>query len=141
MVQCDLSGQLIEPTLARFAEERRSLDDIKKLPALNDILVNAVLDRAQFALVNIEWHNAVASASRNDLLAAFLFSMSFGVAISTMADEYDAMEVRRTDVNVHARIVDAIEAQNPDLAYRRMEKHIRATRAVTSGREYREISI
>jgi DNA-binding FadR family transcriptional regulator len=133
------SRETIEPTLARFAAERRSLDDIKKLRALNDDLTTAVSDRAQFAAVNIEWHNAVAAASRNDLLAAFLFSMSFGVAMSTMADEYDTMEVRKAAINIHARITDAIEAQNADLAFRRMEKHVSATRAVTSAREDREI--
>ena len=133
------SRETIEPTLARFAAERRSLDDIKKLRALNDDLANAVSDRAQFAAVNIEWHNAVATASRNDLLAAFLFSMSFGVAMSTMADEYDTMDVRKAAINIHARIADAIEAQNADLAFRRMEKHVSATRAITSAREDREI--
>jgi GntR family transcriptional repressor for pyruvate dehydrogenase complex len=133
------SRETIEPTLARFAAERRSLDDVKKLRALNDDLANAVSDRAQFAAVNIEWHNAVAAASRNDLLAAFLFSMSFGVAMSTMADEYDTMEVRKAAINIHARIADAIEAQSADLAFRRMEKHVSATRAVTRAREDREI--
>ena len=133
------SRETIEPTLARFAAERRSLDDVRKLRTLNDELANAVSDRAQFAAVNIEWHNAVAAASRNDLLAAFLFSMSFGVAMSTMADEYDTMEVRKAAINIHARIADAIEAQSADLAFRRMEKHVSATRAVTRAREDREI--
>ena len=133
------SRETIEPTLARFAAARRNLDDVKKMRALNDDLANAVSDRAQFAAVNIEWHNAVAAASRNDLLAAFLFSMSFGVAMSTMADEYDTVEVRKAAINIHARIADAIEAQNADLAFRRMEKHVSATRAITSAREDREI--
>lgn len=131
--------ETIEPTLARLAAERRSTDDVKKLRALNDDLAGAVSDRAQFAAVNIEWHNAVATASRNDLLAAFLFSMSFGVAMSTMADEYDTIDVRKAAINVHTRIADAIEAQNADLAFRRMQNHVSATRAVTSAREDREI--
>ena len=131
--------ETIEPTLARLAAERRSTADVAKLRALNDDLAQAVSDRAQFAAVNIEWHNAVAMASRNDLLAAFMFSMSFGVAMSTMADEYDTMDVRKAAVSVHTRIADAIEAQQPDLAFRRMDKHVSATRAVTSAREDRSI--
>ncbi len=131
--------ETIEPTLARLAAERRSAADVARLRALNDDLAQAVSDRAQFAAVNIEWHNAVAMASRNDLLAAFMFSMSFGVAMSTMADEYDTMDVRKAAVSVHHRIADAIEAQQPDLAFRRMDKHVRATRAVTSAREDRSI--
>jgi GntR family transcriptional repressor for pyruvate dehydrogenase complex len=131
--------ETIEPTLARLAAERRNLEDVARLRTLNDDLASAVSDRAQFAAVNIEWHNAVAMASRNDLLAAFLFSMSFGVAMSTMADEYDTMDVRKAAVSVHTRIADAIEAQQADLAFRRMDKHVRATRAVTSAREDRSI--
>lgn len=131
--------ETIEPTLARLAAERRSLADVAKLRSLNDDLASAVADRAQFAAVNVAWHNAVAVASRNDLLAAFMFSMSFGVAMSTMADEYDTMDVRKAAINIHARIADAIEAENADLAFRRMDKHVRATRAVTSAREDRSI--
>ena len=131
--------ETIEPTLARLAAERRSLADVEKLRALNDDLALAVSDRAQFAAVNVEWHNAVAVASRNDLLSAFMFSMSIGVAMSTMADEYDTIDVRRAVINVHARIADAIEAQQADLAFKRMDKHVRATRAVTSAREDRNL--
>lgn len=131
--------ETIEPTLARFAAERRSAADIAKLKALNEDLTAAVSDRMQFAAINVEWHNAVGTASRNDLLAAFLFSMSFGVAISTTADEYDTMDVRKAAINIHTKIIEAIEAQNADLAFRRMEQHVRATRAVTSARENSEL--
>lgn len=131
--------ETIEPMLARFAAERRSLDDVKAIRALNDELTGALSDRAQFAAINIEWHNAVAAASRNDLLAAFLFSMSFGVTMATMADEYDTMDVRKAVIAIHGRIADAIEAQNADLAFRRMQKHVSATRAVTSFREEGQI--
>jgi DNA-binding FadR family transcriptional regulator len=133
--------ETIEPTLARFAAERRSAADVAKLKALNEDLTAAVSDRMQFAAINVEWHNAVGVASRNDLLAAFLFSMSFGVAISTTADEYDTMDVRKAAINIHTKIIEAIEAQNADLAFRRMEQHVRATRAVTSAREHSELKL
>lgn len=133
--------ETLEPTLARLAAERRSTDDVVKLKALNEDLSAAVSDRMQFAAINVEWHNAVAAASRNDLLAAFLFSMSFGVAISTTADEYDTIEVRKAAVDAHTKIIGAIEAQNPDLAFRRMEQHVRATRAVTRAREHSELKL
>jgi DNA-binding FadR family transcriptional regulator len=133
--------ETIEPTIARFAAERRSAADIARLKMLNQDLTAAVNDRMQFAAVNVEWHNTVGAASRNDLLAAFLFSMSFGVAISTTADEYDTMEVRKAAILAHTKIIEAIEAQNPDLAHRRMEQHVRATRAVTSAREHTELKL
>ena len=133
--------ETIEPTLASLAAERRSVQDLKRIKALNDELAKAISDRTQFAAANVEWHNAVAAAGGNDLLAALLFSMSHGVAVSTMADEYDTTEVRNDVIRVHTKIIEAIEARNSKLAFRRMEQHVRATRAVTSAREDTEIPL
>jgi DNA-binding FadR family transcriptional regulator len=133
--------ETIEPTLAGLAAERRSVQDIARLKMLNDELAQSISDRTQFAAINVEWHNAVAAAAGNDLLAALLFSISYGVAVSTMADEYDTTDVRKAVIRVHSKIIEAIEAQNGKLAFKRMELHVKATRAITSKREDVEISL
>lgn len=79
--------------------------------------------------MNVKWHNAVAKASGNELLATLLYSISHGLQVATMAEEYDTMETRRQVINIHARINDAIEARNPDLAERSMRQHMSATHA------------
>lgn len=127
--------ETLEPALARLAAERRSDDDIKRLRALNAEMANALDDRNQFAAINIEWHNAVATASRNDLLAAFLYSISYGVVVSTVIEEYDTPGLRAEVVKAHERIIVAIVNGDGDAAFRRMERHVQATRAMSRSRE------
>lgn len=127
--------ETLEPALARLAAERRSDEDIARLRELNGEMANAVNDREQFAAINIEWHNAVAAASRNDLLAAFLYSISYGVVVSTVIEEYDMPGLRGEVVKAHEKIIVAIEAGDGAAAFRRMERHVKATRAMAKARE------
>lgn len=124
--------ETLEPALARLAAERRSDEDVARLKELNAEMSKALDDREQFAAVNIDWHNAVASASGNDLLSAFLYSISYGVFVSTVLDEYDTVDLRRQVVRIHERIIAAIEAGDGDAAFRRMARHVEATSAVSS---------
>lgn len=127
--------ETLEPSLAMMAAERRSDDDLERLRSLNKELLEAVDDSEQFAAINIDWHNAIATASRNDLLAAFLYSISYDVAVSTISAEYNTVEVRHAVVHAHSRILAAIEAADGPAAYRRMQRHVQATRAKTKARE------
>ena len=104
-------------------------DDLRQLKSLHDELVASVGNFQDFSFNNIKWHNAVAKASGNELLAAILYSMSYGVAVATMTEEYDTPTTRKDVIHVHSLINDAIEARNADLAERRMQQHIRATHA------------
>ncbi|CAD5273189.1 conserved hypothetical protein [Bosea sp. 62] len=127
--------ETLEPGLARLAAEHRSADDIVRLRDLNAEMAQALGDRDRFAEINIAWHNAVATASRNDLLAAFLYSISYDVVVSTVSDEYDTSSLRQEVVKAHERIIAAIVAGDGDAAFRRMERHVKATRAKTRARE------
>jgi DNA-binding FadR family transcriptional regulator len=123
--------ETIEPVMAHLAAQRRSDDDLRDLKALHDELVGSVNNLQKFSLVNVKWHNAVAKASGNELLAAVLYSISHGVHVSTTTEEYDTPDTRRDVINIHGRINEAIEAGNPELAERRMRQHIGATHART----------
>ncbi|MGE7469432.1 FadR/GntR family transcriptional regulator [Bosea sp. NPDC003192] len=127
--------ETLEPGLARLAAEHRSTDDIVRLRDLNTEMAQALGDRDRFAEINIAWHNAIATASRNDLLAAFLYSISYDVVVSTVSEEYDTSSLRQEVVKAHERIIAAIEAGDGDAAFRRMERHVKATRAKTRARE------
>lgn len=121
--------EALEPFLARMAAERRSAENLLELKTLHAELVAAVADFHEFAAVNVKWHNAVAKASGNELLAAVLYSIAHGVHIATSMEEYDTMETRKQVIHIHSRINDAIEAGNPDLAERGMRQHMLATHA------------
>jgi GntR family transcriptional repressor for pyruvate dehydrogenase complex len=93
------------------------------------------------AAANINWHNAVARASGNELLAAFLYSVSYGVAVATTTAEYDTMDTRKEVIRIYSRINDAIEARNADLAERHMRRHIVATNARAGAPETMHIAL
>jgi DNA-binding FadR family transcriptional regulator len=119
--------EVLEPALARLAALHRTDEDLLELKSLHNDLVASVGNFQEFSLVNIKWHYAVAGASRNELLATVLYSISYGVAVSTTTEEYDTTDTRRQVISIHARIIDAIDARDADLAERRMRQHIGAT--------------
>jgi DNA-binding FadR family transcriptional regulator len=133
--------ETLEPALARLAAERRSDEDVERLRALNAEMAHVLDDRDQFAAINIEWHNAVATASRNDLLAAFLYSISYGVVVSTVIEEYDTPGLRAEVVKAHERIIVAIADGDGAAAFRRMERHVQATRAMSRSREEADVPL
>jgi len=94
---------------------------------LHGELIGATGNFQAFSRVNTEWHNAVAAASGNELLAAFLYSMSYGVAVATTTEEYDTMDTRKAVIHIHALVYEAIRSRNPEVAEHRMRRHILAT--------------
>jgi GntR family transcriptional regulator, transcriptional repressor for pyruvate dehydrogenase complex len=133
--------ETLEPALARLAAQRRTDHALQELKALHEDLMAAVSNFQEFSRVNISWHNAVARASGNELLAAFLYSVSHGVAVATTTAEYDTMDTRKEVIRIHSRINDAIEARNADLAERHMRRHIVATHARASAPETMHIPL
>lgn len=121
--------EALEPLLARLAAERRTEAQLEELKSLHAELVGAAEKFQEFAIANVKWHNAVARASGNELLATLLYSLSHGVHVATMAEEYDTVETRKQVIRIHSRINDAIAARNGDLAERGMRVHMTATNA------------
>ncbi len=127
--------EVLEPALAGMAALHRGDADLKELKSLQEQLALSVASFRDFALVNIKWHNSVARASGNELLAAVLHSMSYGVAVSTMTAEYDTQDTRSQVIRIHGLVNDAIEARDAAEAERRMRQHMGATheRAIAPG--------
>jgi DNA-binding FadR family transcriptional regulator len=133
--------EALEPLLARLAAQRRSGADLQELKRLHEDLIASAGNFQQFAHANVEWHNAVAKASGNELLAALLYSVSYGLHVATMTEEYDTPDTRKAVIRIHSRINEAIEAGNADLAERRMREHLGATHARTVSRGAMEIPL
>lgn len=130
--------ELLEPFLARLAAERRTDENLIELRSLHNALMAAVDDFQEFASVNVRWHNAVAAASGNELLAAVLFSLSQGVHIATSTEEYDTADTRNQVVRIHERVNRAIEAKEPEAAENGMRQHIVAAHARPSSLEEKD---
>jgi DNA-binding FadR family transcriptional regulator len=119
--------EVLEPFLARHAALRRTDKDLELLKSLHGELIASIENFKEFSLINVKWHNAVAAASGNDLLAALLYAISHGVHVATSAEEYDTPETRKQVIRIHARVNDAIEARNAEQAERSMREHMVAT--------------
>lgn len=123
--------EIIEPALARLAAMHRTGEHLAELKKLHQALVESAGDFQNFSRLNIQWHQAVARASGNELLAALLYSISYGVTMITTTEEYDTPETRQQVIRIHARVNEAIENGEPDAAHRYMQQHIGATHALT----------
>lgn len=133
--------EALEPFLARLAAMRRTDDDLRELLGLHDTLVASVDNFRAFSHVNIQWHNAVARISGNELLSALIDAVSHGLEVATTAEEYDTADTRRQVIQIHGRINDAIVAGNGELAERCMRQHLGATHARTVGSASAEIPL
>lgn len=117
----------LEPMVAALAAERRTAEDLATLKAISErIEAAAKEDVAAFLEENVNWHDAIAAASHNDLLHAFATSVSGLMFEASQIKEFAAVEVRERVIVAHAKILAAIEAGDPALARRRVERDVQA---------------
>ena len=117
----------LEPMVAALAAARRTEDDLSNLRAIaKRIDWAADNDLSAFLEENVNWHNAIAAASHNDLLQAFANSVSGLMFEASQIKEFASVEVRGRVRFAHARILEAIEAGDADLARRRVERDVQA---------------
>jgi GntR family transcriptional regulator, transcriptional repressor for pyruvate dehydrogenase complex len=117
----------LEPMVAALAAERRTEEDLANLHAIAaridwaaDSDLNAFLEE------NVNWHDAIAAASHNDLLHAFATSVSGLMFEASKLKDFASAEVRQRVRFAHGRILEAIEAGDADLARRRVERDVQA---------------
>jgi len=113
----------VEPVCARLAAKYRTGEDLDRLEAAN-LAIAADGPIEDFLQANVDWHVAVATASHNELLTGFMAALSRAIYESTDNRAFVDAEVRRTTVQAHRRITDAIRARDVDAALRRMTRHV-----------------
>ncbi|HEX3244419.1 MAG TPA: GntR family transcriptional regulator [Chloroflexota bacterium] len=121
----------LDSLAARLAAEQALPTDISRLRWINRQLAEAV---AEGELENVptltnEFHQALAEAARNSMLKQFImqaqsFTRRFGT--STVARRERSADA----IDEHERLVDAIEARNPELAAQIAEAHMSAARSI-----------
>jgi DNA-binding FadR family transcriptional regulator len=117
--------EAIEPACAQLAAGHRSDEDIEALDRANDRIA-ADGSLADFLQANVDWHVAVAVASHNELLTGFMLALSRAIYTSTDNQGFVDAEVRRTTVQAHRTITEAIKKRDGDAAVRRMRRHVHA---------------
>lgn len=117
----------LEPMVAALAAERRTEEDLANLHAIAE-RINWASDNDLTAFLeeNVNWHDAIAAASHNDLLHAFATSVSGLMFEASQIKEFASAEVRQRVRHAHSRILEAIESGDADLARRRVERDVQA---------------
>ena len=117
----------LEPMVAALAAKRRTEEDLAILRAIaRRIECAAEDDVSTFLEENVNWHDAIAAASHNDLLQAFATSVSGLMFEASQLREFASADVRQRVCAAHARILEAIEAGDAELARRRVERDVQA---------------
>ncbi len=118
--------EVIEPCLAALAAKNRTAGELQRLVDVTERVANAFLTPPEFLRENVEWHMAIAAASHNELLRAFLHSISDMVYKASAIENFASADVRKQVMYAHRRILEAITTQDAALAERRMALHLAA---------------
>jgi GntR family transcriptional regulator, transcriptional repressor for pyruvate dehydrogenase complex len=117
--------EAIEPACARLAALHRDDDDLAELERANRAIA-ADGSLAEFLQANVDWHVAVAVASHNELLNGFMLALSRAIYTSTNNQGFVDASVRKTTVQAHRSITEAIRKSDAEAAVRRMQRHVHA---------------
>lgn len=113
----------LEPMTAKLAAQRMSEDALRELRACVDLMDAEIESQPVFLEENKRFHDLIAHGSGNAM---------FGLLIEALLDILDGSAIgidypdirRRAVVKAHARILDALEARDPDAAAVSMADHI-----------------
>lgn len=119
--------QVIEPTAARLAAGRASMDDLRRIRAALQAMEAATGDMASYARADVEFHMAVFTASHNVLFARFahlvadFLRLSFSIQQEALNERDNRIE---DDVAQHRLVFDAINSGEGESAARAMRSVI-----------------
>jgi DNA-binding FadR family transcriptional regulator len=134
--------EAVEPFCARLAARNRTHADLARLDEANESLADASGSLSRFLQANVDWHVGVAIASHNELLAGLMTALSRAIYTLTENERFVDAKIRHETVRAHRSITEAIRAQDPDAAVRRMERHVYSyAQAVLEVEERTEISV
>jgi len=118
--------EAVEPSLAHLAAANRTDLELRELVEITERVEDAYADTPLYLATNVEWHCAIAKASHNELLRAFMIAISTMVYKASAIENFATEDVRKVVIKAHRRILDAIIAQDGDAARRRMARHLAA---------------
>jgi GntR family transcriptional regulator, transcriptional repressor for pyruvate dehydrogenase complex len=116
----------VEPLLASLAAQKRTEAQLTEMRSIHEQFAASVDDIATYKKVNLDWHLAVARASGNEPLIAFMEAISQPILAASSYHRVTTDEARHEAVRTHAWILRAIERQDAKSAFSRMERHVSA---------------
>jgi GntR family transcriptional repressor for pyruvate dehydrogenase complex len=117
----------IETLAAELAAENATIADLSRLKGLLAEAAGCISDATAFTQSSLRFHLAIAEASANRVLLAQLQSLQF---VSWPARNRTLTRpVSKRILEVHAELVDLIEARDAAAARRLMDDHVKMIRA------------
>ncbi len=123
LIQLLEARRVIEPGNVRLAAHRVSEAEIGELRDLVLSLSDCIDNPGRFSELDIAFHNAVCAAANNFLLLQFMNIVS---ALGRASRERTGglREVREAALDDHRRLLEALQAHDPDAAERAMLDHL-----------------
>lgn len=121
--------EAVEPSLAALAAQNRTAPELKALVDVTQRVEDAFADVPRFLMENVAWHCAIADASHNELLRAFMLSISNLVYKASAIENFATDEVRQAVIRSHRQILGAITDKDAEAARRRMARNLAALTA------------
>jgi DNA-binding GntR family transcriptional regulator len=115
---------VVEGAAARIAAENASAGDLVALRHAGELFSEPQQDPAQFARVNMMFHEAIYEAAHNSYLSRMVEDLNDSLALlpRTTFLVPGRLEAARIE---HTAILEAIEERDPDLAEQAARTHIR----------------
>lgn len=117
----------LEPMVAQLAAANRTEEDIAKLREISGHLEKAAEEHVpEFPEWNARWHDALAAASHNELLRAFMSSIAGLMIEVSQIKFFSSTEIRLLVCRTHRKILEAVVSQDSEAARRRAERDVAA---------------
>lgn len=123
LLECRIA---IEPFLTGRAAANRTDQELKEIQEIHARFAASENDVGAYKRLNLDWHLAIARASRNEVLIALMEAISQPIFDAASYQQVTTPELRREAIQAHGAILKAIEARDSKLASSRMEKHLSA---------------
>lgn len=118
---------LIEPRAAELAASHINASELERLRSLHERhLRDPGLNRAEARALDVQIHELVADASRNDYVAHAVRDIRTRLALGLDLTEHTLTRSRKSRTG-HAQVVDALSRHDGTAARTAMEQHVAAT--------------
>jgi len=115
--------RLLETEIAGLAAARRTSEDLEKLEANLEHLLQIQGDRELFAKNDVAFHIALAEATHNELFVVLLDSLS-DVMLKVRETGFSTPGAAAHAIDYHRRIYEQVKAGNVEEARRVMSQHL-----------------
>lgn len=121
--------EIIEPWCAACAASRRTDEDLQRIRQWQDQAAASIERVDEYVSAGMGWHAAVAGASHNDLLSAFMSAASTPFLSAADHGRYDSVKARKATLKAHQAITTAIADRDPQRAFDLMAGHVQGSKA------------